>query len=132
MILLGGFLWEIYLVSMVTVAEDFTGLFKLFIPKLFLVSVISYAISFCSRNFRVSSNLTESNAHRKNIATTMELAADSETISEVFKETIYREGAGALVKHLPIGYLGSKQEAADKGPTHELITGILGAAPKRE
>jgi len=91
--------------------------------KLALISLLSYAISFSSRNYNVNSNLVALNKHRKNVAETVDdfLASG---IDKEYRSKIIDQGTEAMFKHLPIGYL-PKMESKDEGPVSSLITTAL-------
>lgn len=91
--------------------------------KLALLTLLSYAISFASRNYNVNSNLSTLNCHRKNIAETLNsfLATNPEKED---RSKILTTAAEAMFKHQPIGYL-PKIESKDDGPVASIINNIL-------
>lgn len=89
-----------------------------------LLSLLTYAISFSSRNYSVNSNLKVINLHRKNVAETMNdfLVQGDKNVD--FRLRIIEKGTDAMFKHLPIGYL-SKNESNEHGVLSSLMNGIL-------
>ncbi|MFA7170018.1 MAG: hypothetical protein WC178_04140 [Candidatus Paceibacterota bacterium] len=98
------------------------------IMKLAMLSVLSYGLSFCSKNYKIESNLKSVNMHRKNVAQTLDdfLAAnpDIDTKSQMIKQ-----GTEAMFKHLPIGYIAN-EDIPDSGPVNEIIYKMVESAKK--
>jgi len=87
--------------------------------KLAIISLLSYAISFASRNFNVNSNLVSLENHRKNVAETL----NDFLITELEKDDrskIVEKATDAMFTHRPIGYL-PKIESRDEGPVSSFI-----------
>jgi hypothetical protein len=84
------------------------------LAKLALLSILSYGISFSSRNFNVNSNLLTLNKHRKNVAETLNDFLESKP-DPADRSKIVESATGAMFKHEPIGYL-PKIETKDDGP----------------
>jgi len=89
------------------------------IMKLALLSILSYGLAFCSKNYKIESNLRSVNIHRKNVAQTLDdfLAANPDVDT---KSQMIKQGTEAMFKHLPIGYI-SNEEIGDYGPVNEII-----------
>jgi hypothetical protein len=98
------------------------------IIKLALLSVLSYGLAFCSKNYRIESNLKSVNTHRKNVAQTLDdfLATNpgADTKSQMIKQ-----GTEAMFKHLPLGYI-SNEDSRDVGPVNEIIYKITDSVKK--
>ena len=84
-----------------------------------LLSLLSYGVSFASRNYNVSSNLQTVNLHRKNVAETFKDFYGS-GLKDEDRSKILEEGVSSMFKHLPIGYL-SKAESRDDGPVPSFL-----------
>jgi len=98
------------------------------IVKLALLSVLSYGLAFCSKNFRIESNLKSINTHRKNVAQTLDdfLATNSE---EETRNEMIKHGVEAMFKHLPLGYI-SNEDSRDSGPMNEIIYKVTDSIKK--
>lgn len=98
------------------------------IIKLALLSILSYGLAFCSKNYRIESNLKSVNTHRKNVAQTLDdfLATNpgADTKSQMIKQ-----GTEAMFKHLPLGYI-SNEDSRDVGPVNEIIYKITDSVKK--
>lgn len=90
--------------------------------KLTLISVLSYAISFTSRNFNINSNLVTLEQHRKNVAETLNDFIDSDLEKED-RSKIVEKATEAMFTHRPIGYL-PKIETKDEGPISSIYNFI--------
>jgi hypothetical protein len=91
--------------------------------KLALLSLLSYAISFTSRNYNVNSNLVVLNKHRKNVAETLNDFLDTELEKED-RSKIVEQATASMFDHKPIGYL-PKIESKDDGPLASIVNNIL-------
>lgn len=87
--------------------------------KLALLSILSYGVSFSSRNFNVNSNLGALNKHRKNVAETLNDFLESNPEKED-RSKIVENATNAMFKHQPIGYL-PKIESRDDGPIGNML-----------
>lgn len=93
------------------------------IVNLALLSLLSYAVSFSSKNYNVNSNLETTNKHRKNVSETLtDFLASGVEQEEKLK--ILEQATSAIFKHLPNGYL-PKIESKDDGPVQSLIDTLL-------
>lgn len=93
------------------------------LAKLALLSILSYAIAFSSRNFNVNSNLSTLNKHRKNVAETLNDFLETNPEPQD-RSKIVESASEAMFKHQPIGYL-PKIESKDDGPVSSIINNIL-------
>lgn len=89
------------------------------IAKLALLSILSYGVSFSSRNFNVNSNLNALNKHRKNVSETLNDFLESNPEKED-RSKIVENATDAMFKHQPIGYL-PKIESKDDGPIGNIL-----------
>lgn len=89
------------------------------IAKLALLSILSYGVSFSSRNYNVNSNLSALNKHRKNVAETLNDFLESNPEKED-RSKIVENATDAMFKHQPIGYL-PKIESKDDGPLGNIL-----------
>jgi len=98
------------------------------IIKLALLSVLSYGLAFCSKNYRIESNLKSVNTHRKNVAQTLDdfLATNPEAET---KSQLIKQGTEAIFKHLPLGYIAD-EDSHDTGPVNEIIYKITDTVKK--
>ncbi len=89
--------------------------------KLALLAVLSYGISFASKNYNVNSHLSAINKHRRNVAQTLEdfLATNPDRKTEML-----RQGTEAMFRHVSIGYI-RREEQKDSGPVYEFINKFL-------
>ncbi len=85
-----------------------------------LLTLLSYGVSFASRNYNVNSNLLTVNLHRKNVAETVKDFSES-GLKEEDRSKVLDHGIDAMFKHLPIGYL-PKVESKDEGPIGSLLS----------
>jgi len=93
------------------------------LAKLALLTIISYAVSFCSRNFNINSNLSALNKHRKNVAETVNDFLFSNPEKEDRTKFLIA-ATESMFKHQPIGYL-PKIESKDDGPIASIINHII-------
>lgn len=93
------------------------------VAKLALLSILSYAIAFSSRNFNVNSNLSSLNRHRKNVAETLNDFLETNP-EQQDRSKIVESATEAMFKHQPIGYL-PKIESKDDGPIPSVINNFL-------
>lgn len=89
------------------------------LAKLALLSILSYGVSFSSRNFNVNSNLATLNRHRKNVAETLSDFLETNPEKED-RSKIVEKATDAMFKHQPIGYL-PKIESKDDGPIGNIL-----------
>lgn len=92
------------------------------LAKFALLLLLSYVIGFCSRNYNISSGLTATNRHRKNIAEVL-LSALSSSLSEEAKGQMIGLASTEMFKHLPIGYI-NKEHQNDSGPIFDMVKRI--------
>ncbi len=86
------------------------------------ILLLSYILSFNSKNYSINKNLSTKNKHRKNVADTVNSFLESTTDQDL-KSQILKEGAEAMFKDGGTGYLGKMNEK-DHSPI-EQITYIM-------
>lgn len=91
--------------------------------KLAVISILSYALVFTSKQYSINSNLVSINKHRRNVALTIDDFLETKPDPEV-RSQIIRQGTEAMFKQLPIGYIG-KSEAKESSPIYEIINNVL-------
>jgi len=92
--------------------------------KVAIVAILTYGIAFCSKNYRVNSNLAVINRHRRSVAQTIEDFLDTNPRQEI-QDQIIKEGVIAMFQHIGTGYLSHKESSSDGNPATELITNII-------
>lgn len=95
------------------------------IAKIAFLALLSYAISFASRNYNICAGLTATNLHRKNVAETL-LNALGSPMKEDQKAALMNTAADAMFRHLPIGYI-RKETQSDSGPIGEFFRRLSGS-----
>lgn len=91
--------------------------------KLAIVSTLSYALVFTSKQYSINSNLASINRHRRNVAMTIDDFLETKPDPEV-RSQIIKQGTESMFKQLPIGYIG-KNEAKENSPVYEIVNNIL-------
>jgi hypothetical protein len=86
------------------------------------ILLLSYILSFNSKNYSINKNLSAKNKHRKNVAETVSSFLGS-PLDQESKSHILKEGAEAMFKDGGTGYLGKMNEK-DHSPI-EQITYIM-------
>ena len=86
--------------------------------KLALISLLFYALSFSSKHYNINSDLTSTNKHRKNVAETYSLFLETSKNEDARKE-IAKQGAEAMFRHTPNGYVKSSDD--DRNFINEII-----------
>lgn len=88
--------------------------------KIAMVSVLSYAVSFASRNYRINAHLESVNKHRKNVAETLNKYLEAGPSPED-KTIMLQQGVSAMFQHLSTGYDDGNDAKSDDGPVKEIV-----------
>ncbi|MFA6531250.1 MAG: hypothetical protein WCT32_00055 [Patescibacteria group bacterium] len=93
------------------------------ILKLALVSLLSYAVSYASKNYRINAHLESVNKHRKNVAETLNdfISAGAESDERTI---MIQQGVNAMFQHLPTGYDNYNDTKSDTGPIYEITQSV--------
>lgn len=87
--------------------------------KIAVIAILSYAVSFASKNYRINCHLESINMHRKNIAETLNDFISSNPTPED-RSAMMQSAVSAMFQHLSTGY-DSQDPKKDNGPAHEII-----------
>jgi len=89
-----------------------------------LIAIVFYFLKFAIRNYNISNHLAQSNAHRANVAETLEsYITGTENDSEV-KNALLKEGSTAMFGSDSTGYL-TKDQMEISTPVQEMITTFI-------
>lgn len=92
--------------------------------KLAFVSLMTYAINFFGKNFKVHKNLELINLHRANVGNTLREFLDAGP-DEGARSEFLKQGTEAMFKNIPNGMIG-KNDPGDKGPFIDIYNSIPG------
>lgn len=102
--------------------EFFTPTYGLL--KLAAFSVASYIVAFSTRNYKIHMNLAMMNRHRRNVGQTLNDYLGTNPTPED-RGVMVRQGAEALFKHLPQGYITKIEQTSDRSPLNDVINTIV-------
>ena len=94
------------------------------VAKLVLLSLLSYATGFASRNYHIYAQLASVNTHRKNAAETMNDLIAANPDKEDVRAEIIKQAADAMFRHLPVGHITKSEN--HYGPISEIINKFVG------
>ena len=100
-------------------AEHWRWLFPL-AGRVFILSLLTYATTWCGRVSLASQHSAAVNRHRANSSLTIEALRDSATETAT-KDVVVTEAARAIFENVPTGYLGKQADQPNPSRTLEIF-----------
>lgn len=85
---------------------------QLSLVKIVFLSLLTYMLSFFSKNYEVNASLNVVNQHKANVAKTIDELLAVQQPDDVRSEII-KQGVGAIFQHVPDGYLSGKEHKTE-------------------